>query len=79
MTEQNKVWPEDIHRNEVRGKGSCMGQIGRAGKGPNGECICPECGAYVPHQKGIPCKDTICVHCGTNMERVVEHLEVTGS
>ena len=37
--------------------------------GPGGNCICPDCGERVPHQRGIPCSTVNCPKCGANMTR----------
>lgn len=37
--------------------------------GPGGFCVCPECGARVPHQNGIPCVQIACPACGRSMVR----------
>jgi cation diffusion facilitator family transporter len=39
------------------------------GKGPDGECVCPQCGYTVPHQKGVPCSSLQCPKCKINLER----------
>jgi hypothetical protein len=51
--------------------GSRRGRMGgsRAGAGPGGECICPQCGAIVPHEVGIPCSYKNCPKCGAKMVR----------
>jgi predicted RNA-binding Zn-ribbon protein involved in translation (DUF1610 family) len=41
----------------------------RPGAGPGGECVCPSCGARLPHQAGAPCYDISCPKCGTKMVR----------
>ncbi len=41
----------------------------RGGKGPQGECICPNCGFRIPHKRGIPCFEEKCPKCGTTMVR----------
>jgi hypothetical protein len=41
----------------------------RPGAGPGGDCICPNCGAKVPHQAGMPCYNLSCPKCGTKMVR----------
>jgi len=48
-----------------------MGRMGgsRAGAGPSGSCICPQCGKKVPHQAGVACYDVSCPGCGTAMVR----------
>jgi len=42
---------------------------GRGFGGPPAECVCPNCGLRVPHQRGIPCFQHICPKCGTPMVR----------
>ena len=37
--------------------------------GPVGYCVCPECGARAPHERGIPCNSTSCPKCGAKMKR----------
>jgi len=39
------------------------------GSGPGGNCICPRCGATIPHQRGIPCTQITCPQCGHTMVR----------
>jgi uncharacterized protein len=41
----------------------------KAGAGPNGFCVCPNCGNEETHQVGIPCYRRICSKCGTKMRR----------
>ncbi len=53
-----------------RGRGNCRGMVGgRASAGPGGECICPSCGTTAVHQAGVPCYQSKCPKCGTNMAR----------
>ncbi|RLB08227.1 MAG: hypothetical protein DRG50_00385 [Deltaproteobacteria bacterium] len=54
-----------------RGRGMGRGRMGgtRAGAGPEGECVCPQCGATAPHQIGTPCYQINCPQCGTPMVR----------
>lgn len=57
-----------------RGKGMGRGQgRGRMGgpsaAGPGGNCVCPNCGAVVPHIAGQPCNQRKCPTCGTKMTR----------
>jgi len=53
------------------GRGGGRGRMGgnRPGAGPGGFCICPNCGAKVPHQAGVPCYSVNCPKCGTRMVR----------
>jgi len=53
------------------GRGGGRGKMGgnRPGAGPGGECICPACGATVPHQAGILCSQVSCPKCGSRMVR----------
>ena len=37
--------------------------------GPDGECICPNCGYREPHKRGIPCYTIKCPRCGALMTR----------
>ena len=39
------------------------------GYGGPTECVCPNCGFRVPHQRGIPCAQHICPRCGSRMVR----------
>jgi electron transport complex protein RnfB len=32
-------------------------------------CICPRCGALLPHRPGVPCFKTACPGCGSPMTR----------
>ena len=51
--------------------GSGGGRMGgnRPGAGPSGECVCPNCGARLPHEAGTPCYDLSCPKCKTKMVR----------
>lgn len=52
-------------------RGGGAGRMGgnRPGAGPSGECICPSCGAKLPHQAGVSCYNMNCPQCGTKMAR----------
>lgn len=39
------------------------------GNGPEGECLCPQCGQRTPHQPGVPCTSIKCPKCGSAMVR----------
>lgn len=41
----------------------------RAGIGPIGNCVCPNCGEKVPHTQGTPCYTVNCPKCGAKMTR----------
>ncbi len=45
------------------------GRGGGSGFGPGGSCVCPGCGAKVPHQRGVPCYQVKCPSCGMSMTR----------
>ncbi len=46
-----------------KGQGRMGGN--RPGSGPGGEGVCPQCGAQVPHERGVPCSSVKCPQCGT--------------
>jgi electron transport complex protein RnfB len=53
-----------------RGLGPGGGRRGGGfGGGPGGFCVCPACGQKAPHQRGVPCFEVKCPHCGTMMTR----------
>ncbi len=45
------------------------GRKGGQGKGPDGNCICPDCGEKIPHKRGLPCVEMVCPRCGSAMTR----------
>jgi len=53
------------------GTGGGRGRMGgsSAGAAIGGYCVCPKCGAKVPHQQGVPCYSMTCPSCGANMSR----------
>jgi len=52
------------------GRGGGRGrQAGGFGLGPGGNCVCPNCGKKVPHQRGVPCYTLKCEKCGSPMTR----------
>ncbi len=53
------------------GRGGGRGRLNgnRPGAGPRGNCVCPQCGAKVPHQVGVPCYSVNCPKCQTKMIR----------
>lgn len=40
-----------------------------AGKGPDGNCVCPKCDYRIPHERGVPCLTLKCPNCNINLER----------
>jgi len=40
-----------------------------AGLGPDGHCVCPQCGYSIKHKRGVPCSSIKCSHCNINLER----------
>jgi electron transport complex protein RnfB len=49
------------------GRGRGMG--GGRGLGPEGNCVCPDCGHKIPHERGVPCFEVKCPKCGSYMTR----------
>ena len=49
-----------------RGRGRMPGGFGL---GPEGNCVCPNCGAIKPHTRGIPCYKEKCPKCDQMMVR----------
>jgi len=48
-----------------------MGRMpGGSGDGPDGDCVCPECGATALHKTGVPCYEMECPECGAAMSRL---------
>ncbi len=45
------------------------GRKGGFGLGPSGECVCPNCGTKLTHQRGVPCYKHKCPKCGARMTR----------
>jgi hypothetical protein len=54
-----------------RGAGGRRGRMGgnRPGSGPDGSCVCPNCGERVPHKQGVPCFNQSCPKCRTKLVR----------
>ena len=53
-----------------RGRGGGPGQMGGPkAAGPDGNCVCPNCGHRMPHVVGQPCYQKQCPECGTQMTR----------
>lgn len=61
----------DVGGGQGRGQGGR--RAGRGGgplaAGPNGNCVCPQCGQKEPHQRGVPCFAHKCSKCGALMVR----------
>lgn len=47
------------------------GRMGGWGLGLGGYCVCPNCGATLSHQRGVPCYTLKCPLCGSAMVREV--------
>jgi len=56
-------------RGAGQGGGRGMGGGNRPGAGPAGNCVCPSCGAKVPHGRGVSCYSINCPKCGNKMAR----------
>ncbi len=41
----------------------------RYGLGSGGFCICPKCGAKIPHRRDFPCQQERCPDCGAKLAR----------
>jgi predicted Fe-Mo cluster-binding NifX family protein len=41
----------------------------RTQAGPDGTCVCPQCGHREPHERGLPCIEKECPSCGQKMVR----------
>ena len=52
------------------GRGGGRGRMGGFKLGPGGNCVCPNCGKKVAHQRGNPCTQISCPSCGMKMTRV---------
>lgn len=50
-------------------QGGGAGRMGGRGDGPGGECVCPDCGHRIGHDRGQPCYEKDCPKCGTKMTR----------
>lgn len=68
----NSAGPTGAGSGTGRGLGQGTGRSRQAsgfGLGPGGDCVCPNCGATAPHQRGIPCFQQKCPKCGSPMTR----------
>ncbi|MFA5249638.1 MAG: cation diffusion facilitator family transporter [Candidatus Paceibacterota bacterium] len=53
-----------------RKKGKFKNKIqGAEGKGPGGDCVCPQCGYKIRHEHGVPCSKLKCPNCKINLQR----------
>jgi electron transport complex protein RnfB len=46
-----------------------LGRGGGRGSFVAGDCLCPRCGAVLPHRPGVPCFQIACPGCGSPMTR----------
>ena len=58
-------------RNLCRGHNKRMDKVDVQifGRGPGGNCLCPECAYKVEHLPGVPCTSMACPQCGCKMLR----------
>ena len=80
MEERNQTMPGGQGKGGGRGQGRGAGgtasspgggrgrMSGMAG-GPEGFCVCLQCGTKEPHKRGIPCPQVKCPQCGQAMVR----------
>jgi uncharacterized protein len=52
-----------------QGQGGGRGRMGGRVLGIDGDCICPQCGTKIPHERAMPCLQQKCPQCGTPMVR----------
>lgn len=53
-----------------KGRGDGSGRMGGSkAAGPDGKCVCPNCGHRVSHVTGHPCYEKKCPKCGEKMTR----------
>ncbi len=64
---QRRGFGQGIGQGQNRGLGRMGGR--RPGAGADGNCVCPNCGTKVPHQRGVPCYSLACPQCGAGMVR----------
>lgn len=61
---------QGLGRGRGAGKGPGRGRMdGPLAAGPDGYCVCPDCGHKVEHVAGKPCNQQKCPKCGTQMTR----------
>lgn len=53
---------DDVRDGRGRGSGRAAGLQDR--------CVCPVCGRSVPHERGTPCVERRCMHCGSVLRRM---------
>jgi len=61
-----------LGRGQGQGGGRGRGRGRRGGPkaaGPDGQCVCSNCGHKEPHVAGEPCFEKKCPKCGTTMTR----------
>jgi len=51
------------------GRGGGRGRKGGGGFGPDGYCVCAQCGEKIGHKRGEKCTDIKCPKCGHTMVR----------
>jgi len=66
---QRRGFGQGIGQGQNRGLGRMGGNRLGAGAGGDGNCVCPNCGTKVPHQRGVPCYSLACPQCGAKMIR----------
>lgn len=71
MPNRDETGPRGQGPKSGGGMGGGRGRMGgnRPGAGPSGNCVCPDCGAKVSHQRGAACYSINCPKCGSKMVR----------
>jgi predicted Fe-Mo cluster-binding NifX family protein len=70
MVQQRKTGGKRTGSGPGRGGRQAGGMRGGgAAPGSGGNCVCPQCGARQPHERGVPCFGKSCPSCGAPMIR----------
>ncbi|MFA4971886.1 MAG: XkdF-like putative serine protease domain-containing protein [bacterium] len=70
-----QAWVKDHQAKKAAG----LGRMGGSALGPGGKCVCPKCGATIPHETGVACYEQKCPKCGELMTRESAPTEKSAS